>query len=87
MTGLTVPSILASQYQSSIHISSSLVQPILNQDYNLGDTVAQIRAIKWQELNDARNAQKAQAIEFSASLCQITNAYWSCPLRKEHQVG
>ena len=66
--GLTVPSTLASQNQSSIHISSSLVQRILDQDYDLGDAIAQIRTIKRQEWNDARNAQKAQAIEFSASL-------------------
>ena len=66
--GLTVPSTLAGQNQSSAHISSSLIQRILDQDSHLGNVIAQVRAIKRQELNDARNAQKAQAAEFSASL-------------------
>ena len=41
---------------------------MLDQDYDLGDVIAQIRAIKRQELNDARNAQKALVTELSTSL-------------------
>ena len=59
---------MAGQNQSSVHISSSLKQRILDQDSDLRDAIAQVHAIKRQELNDVRNAQKAQAAEFSASL-------------------
>ena len=58
--GLTVPSALDGQNQSSIHISRSLVEWILHQDHDLRDAIAQIRAIKWQELNDSGNAQETQ---------------------------
>ena len=66
--GLTPPSSVAQQHESSVRVSGALAECILRLDFELGNAIARVRQAKAQARSDTRDSARADALLLRSSV-------------------